>query len=392
MTTQLGSLFEFMRNGLNVRQSQTDGGLPITRIETIADGVVDPGRVGFAGLRRAEAERWLLKPGDILFSHINSADLVGKCAVYRGKPQQLVHGMNLLCLRPRADVLVPDYGLYLLRSGPFRARLSNSVKRAVNQASVSIGDLKKIPVDVPSLEEQHRVIGLLERVARLRETRHRTLEMLDVLAEALFVEQFGDPLLNLKRWPRMQIGQLGTVVTGNTPSRANESYYGDAIEWIKPDNLADRDYYATEASEFLSEAGKSVARVAPPNAILVTCIAGSPASIGNAAMTNREVAFNQQINAFIPRDGDPHFYYAQLRLGRRLVQAASTGGMKGMVSKSRFQEIELIAPPVGEQGKFGRAARTIESLREAHQSSLSDLRTLFASFEQRAFQPLEIGV
>ena len=59
-------------------------------------------------------------------------------------------------------------------------------------------------------------------------------------------------------------------------------------------------------------------------------------------MADREVAFNQQINAFVPEYGDPHFYYAHILVGKRLIEEASTAGMKGMVSKGRFEKIELL--------------------------------------------------
>src|ERR1043166_871570 len=102
---EFGTLFEFIRNGMNVRQDKSGKGLPITRIETISDATVDPSRVGYAGLTDSDVNGWLLKPGDILFSHINSVDQIGKCAVYRGLPGKLVHGMNLLCLRSNTSRL-----------------------------------------------------------------------------------------------------------------------------------------------------------------------------------------------------------------------------------------------------------------------------------------------
>ena len=96
-----------MRNGMSVKQDKSGEGLPISRIETIADSSIDPARVGYAGLTLASCKDWLLQEGDILFSHINSVEHIGKCAVYRGVPEQLVHGMNLLCFRPDPAQVTP---------------------------------------------------------------------------------------------------------------------------------------------------------------------------------------------------------------------------------------------------------------------------------------------
>jgi type I restriction enzyme, S subunit len=205
------------------------------------------------------------------------------------------------------------------------------------------------------------------------------------LDHAIFIDRFGHPLLNDKGLPTREIVEFARVVTGNTPSRTRPDYYGDSIEWLKSDNLNAPEYYATQAKEGLSDDGMRVSRRVPPNSILITCIAGSPNSIGNAAMTDREVAFNQQINALVPFEGDPHFIYAQFRFEKRLVQSASTKAMKGMVSKSRFERIRLLFPPVEEQREYGRIALQIESVRSNQRESREALNTLFVSLQQRAF-------
>ena len=101
-------------------------------------------------------------------------------------------------------------------------------------------------------------------------------------------------------------------------------------------------------------------------------------------MADREVAFNQQINAFIPVELDAHFAYAQIVVGKKLIQGASTNGMKGMVSKSRFEAIRLIAPlPL--QQTFATRIAAIEALKTTHRRALAALDALFASLQQRAF-------
>lgn len=160
---EFGSLFEFIRNGMNIKQDKSGDGLPITRIETISNSSIDPKRVGFAGLEEADSKDWFLKHGDILFSHINSVEHIGKCAVYEGLPEKLVHGMNLLCLRPDSKQLTPEFAKYLIRGQDFRAKLGAYINKAVNQASVSIGNLKGIQVTVPELEEQRRIAAILDK-------------------------------------------------------------------------------------------------------------------------------------------------------------------------------------------------------------------------------------
>ena len=103
-------------------------------------------------------------------------------------------------------------------------------------------------------------------------------------------------------------------------------------------------------------------------------------------MTDREVAFNQQINAFVPVNGDAHFLYAQMLIGKRLIQEASTTGMKGMVSKGRFEQITLLVPPIPRQREFARRVTAVERLKTGHCASLAEMDALFASLQHRAFR------
>ncbi|WP_296226658.1 restriction endonuclease subunit S [Ralstonia sp. UBA689] len=245
-----------------------------------------------------------------------------------------------------------------------------------------------LPVPLPTLPEQRRIATILDQAEALRAKRRQALALLDELAQSVFIEMFGDPVTNPKGWERKPISELGRVVTGNTPSRANAAYYGNAIEWIKSDNLGTANYYATQASESLSPEGKHVARTAPPGSILVTCIAGSPNCIGNSAMIDREVAFNQQINAFTPELGNAHFFYGQIRVGKRLFQADATSAMKGLLNKSRFEQIELLTPPLALQEQFAQRLTAIERLKSTHRAALAQLDALFASLQHRAFAGL----
>jgi type I restriction enzyme S subunit len=197
---------------------------------------------------------------------------------------------------------------------------------------------------------------------------------------------FGDPATNPKGWDKKFIKDIGQVITGNTPSRANPEFYGDAIEWIKSDNINTPLDYLTQAEEGLSELGKSVSRIAPSGSILVTCIAGTPSCIGNAAIANRDVAFNQQINALVPFTHNVKFIYTQILVAKKLIQEASTASMKGMVSKSRFEEIRFISPPLQLQKEFAQRVEAVEKLKATHRASLSELQALFTSLQHRAFR------
>lgn len=146
--------------------------------------------------------------------------------------------------------------------------------------------------------------------------RQNELDMLEDLIKARFVEMFGDPRSNPFGFEKMILKDTCKIITGNTPSRAIDEYYGEFIEWIKTDNIVSGLLYPTKAIEGLSEKGVKIGRTVDKDSILMACIAGSIASIGRVCITDRRVAFNQQINAIIPQKYNIHFcmfYYRYLK-------------------------------------------------------------------------------
>lgn len=163
---------------------------------------------------------------------------------------------------------------------------------------------------------------------------------------------FGDPRSNPNNYDKKRLGDTCNVITGNTPSRSVDAYYGDYIEWIKTDNIVAGRLNPSFATEKLSEEGMSVGRIVDENAILMVCIAGSIASIGRVCITDRKVTFNQQINAIEPQNYDVIFLYVLLQISKEYLVEDINMALKGILSKSRLQDKEFIVPPIEDQRVF----------------------------------------
>jgi type I restriction enzyme S subunit len=298
-------------------------------------------------------------------------------------------GRGLAAIRPNQDVLDSRFAIHFLRS---IEREVAALGRGSTFSAITTPELKKIEIQIPikngkpDLVEQKRIAAILDKADAIRRKRQQALRLTDDFLRSVFLDMFGDPLTNTHQLPMRPLRDFGEIVTGNTPPRSEPENYGEALEWIKSDNINTPSYYLTSASERLSSIGAAKARRVPANSILVTCIAGSPSCIGNVAMTDREVAFNQQINAVVPSDSvDPGFLFTQFLVGKKKIQNASTNGMKGMVSKGTFSEIGFIAPTEDKQREFGRIFRVVKDLQRRNQEAFNAEELLFSSLQQRAF-------
>lgn len=283
--------------------------------------------------------------------------------------------------------LNPDYLLRYLKSDWGNAQIRANTEGAVRD-SLKYKGLEKIKVPLPELDDQIRIARLLGKVEGLIAQRKQQLEQLDDLLKSMFLEMFGDPVRNEKGWPKPSLRAFGKISTGNTPPRNNASNYGGQhIEWIKTDNIGADSVFVTTATEYLSESGIKRARTVSNGALLVACIAGSVESIGRAALTDRNVAFNQQINAIQPaNDVSPFFLYGLFKLSRSYVQSHASKGMKKILTKGDFEQITMIKPPFESQQKFAQVAGNIESVKTAYQRSLTGLETLYGALSQKAFK------
>lgn len=84
----------------------------------------------------------------------------------------------------------------------------------------------------------------------------------------------------------------------------------------------------------------------------MACIAGSIASIGRVCVTDRTVAFNQQINAVVPEKYNVLFLYVLLQISKDYLVEDVNMALKGILSKSKLEEKKFIVPPIELQNQF----------------------------------------
>ena len=245
--------------------------------------------------------------------------------------------------------------------------------------------LKEIEISYPDQSVQSKVVKTLDSLSTVIDQRKDELIKLDDLIKARFVEIFGDPRSNPFGYEKKPLGNTCKVVTGNTPSRKVPEYYGDYIEWIKTDNIVSGLLHPTKASEYLSEQGALEGRTVDENAVLMACIAGSVASIGRVCVTDRRVAFNQQINAVVPEQYNILFLYILLQISKDYLVEDINMALKGILSKSKLEEKVFFVPPMKYQNDFAEFVRQVDKSKFVVQKSLEETQLLFDSLMQQYF-------
>lgn len=171
----------------------------------------------------------------------------------------------------------------------------------------------------------------------------------------------------------INIGDLGTIITGKTPPTTNKNYYGDYAVFIKPTDISEHSKYTYETEEMYSKlaAEKYESSLIPKGAICVPCIG----TIGTKmTMTPCDCYTNQSINSIICNENyDNEYVYYLIKNFLPGLKAYNLGTASGReyVSKSNFEKIELVAEQDKEiQKKIGVILSRYDSLIENYQKQI----------------------
>lgn len=148
---------------------------------------------------------------------------------------------------------------------------------------------------------------------------------------------------------KMKLKDVGTIITGNTPSKKCEEYYdSNDINFFTPTDFDDgRINDFKKSVNYISEKARKKARVLPKGSVLVTCIG----IIGKVGILENESAFNQQINAIIPNTkiiDNRYLAYWLISIAKVLREKANAPVVP-IMNKTDFQEIEIDVPDIDTQ-------------------------------------------
>lgn len=134
---------------------------------------------------------------------------------------------NLIC----SDKIINKYLYWFLKRN---IHFLNSLGRGATFKEISKAIVSEIEINVPEIEQQKKVVEILEKVSGIIARRKKELSALDDLIKARFVEMFGEPIMNPKGWEVVTIGDIVTEVKYGTSRPAVE---GGRYPYLRMNNL-----------------------------------------------------------------------------------------------------------------------------------------------------------
>ena len=260
---KLGEIVKNIRNGYVYKFTDVkEDGIPITRIETISNGYIDKNRIGYLPSNLcsdSKAKEYLMKVGDILLSHINSFEHVGKTAIYEGDPPNLIHGMNLLLLRADSSICNPSFLILLLKKEDVRNRIRSLSGQAVNQVSINTLELYNLILPLPPLPEQEKIAEILETVDNSIEKTDKIIEKYKRMKQGLMQELLTKGIDSNWQIRSEKTHKFKDSPLGRIPADWEVKKLGEVLNYEQPTNyIVKSENYDKQTGIPVLTAGKSL--------------------------------------------------------------------------------------------------------------------------------------
>ena len=292
--------------------------------------IKDDGTLNLDGLMSVndpKAEQYLLSPNDIVFARTGAS--TGRNYFHDGKEGEFVYAGFLIRFSIDPQKVNPKFVKYYCLSKTYRNWV-HSYNAGSTRGNINAQTFAQMPISLPPRKYQDRAVSILDDITEKIKNNELINKNLEQQMQTYFDELF---VVNANpSWPNISLSEIGTIVAGGTPSKAESTYYTDnGIAWITPKDLSvNKSKFISHGEIDITNLGfsKSSATKMPAGTVLFS----SRAPIGYIAIAQNELTTNQGFKSIVPNKqvGTAYVYF----LLKHLLPT-----IEGMASGSTFKEI-----------------------------------------------------
>ena len=349
---KLGDVATYINGYAFKPEDRGEEGLPIIRIQDLTGNAYD------LGFYNGEYPQKIgINDGDVLISW--SASL-GVYVWNRGKALLNQHIFKVMFDKAEID---KNYFVYAVRQKldeMGRKTHGATMKHIVKK------DFDATQIPYPSLEEQSEIAANLDKVSNVIENRKQELQLLDTLIKARFVEMFGNPVINEKRWRQKSLGEITTKIgSGATPKGGKGAYQEEGITLIRSMNVHNGLFEYKELAHISDEQATKLDNVAIEENDVLLNITG--ASVARSCVVPRKILparVNQHVCIIRCKECiNPEFLNKLLiddNYQDLLWSIAGAGATREAITKQQVENLQIIMPPVELQNEFVRFCNQVD--------------------------------
>ncbi|MBF7045585.1 restriction endonuclease subunit S [Campylobacter volucris] len=269
---------------------------------------------------------------------------------------------------------------------------------------ITKGDFDNIEIPLPPLQEQERIVGILDESFANIDESIKNLEQdllnLDELMQSALQKAFNPLKDNAKEnyqlpqgWEWKSLGDIAVTSSGGTPLRNKKEYWENGtIKWLKSGELNDGYIDFTEENITQEAIKHSSAKIFSKGTLLIAMYG---ATAGKLGILDLDSATNQAICAFLHKDNEnikffEKFLFHFLFFIRDKIIKDSFGGAQPNISQTYIKNLQIPLPPLQEQEQIAsyldELSLNIKDLKQNYQAQIKNLQELKKSLLDRAFK------
>lgn len=249
---------------------------------------------------------------------------------------------------------------------------------------IKLGNLTDAEIELPAIEEQRKIVQIIESAKLVIEKGEREKELLNALIRARFVELFGDININDKNWDCESLKNLCTIVRGGSP-RPIEQFLGGDIPWIKISDATDGDnIYLNSTKEYIIKEGVKRSRLVKSGSLI---FANCGVSLGFARIITFDGCIHDGWLAMEDIDLrlDKVFLLQSLNQMTEYFREIAPAGTQPNLNTAIMKAYKQVIPPIELQRDFIRFVKEVNKSKFDVQKALDKAQLLFDSLMQKYF-------
>ncbi len=292
------------------------------------------------------------KAGDIMLSAVGT---LGATYIVKSTDHFYYKDASVICL---GDIrsLLPTFLCYLFDSKIIKHQISRQAKGAT-VGTITISNASKFQVPVPPMEVQQQIVAALDKINEVIDDCRELLRNLDALAQSLFYDYFGDPVINPKGW--------------------NVKLFADVFKLSSGDGLSAKNIVHGEYPVYGGNGIVGYHNV--PNLKGANIIIGRVGALcGNVRLVNGDIFVTD--NAFITSFKENlNILFTERLLKTLNIRQYANAAAQPVISNSSLKGIPIILPPLELQEKFAERIEQIDTQKKTVKETISNLQTLLDS-------------
>ena len=325
-----------------------------------------------------------LKTGDVL---ITTRGDLGKTVIVPESYNDANINAQIVLLRANPQQIDPKFLIWCFDTKEVKFQISQ-LQTGTALQQLPVGKLLKIKIPIPPLEEQKRIAEILDRASSLISKRKDAIAKFDTLTQSIFIEMFGNPVTNPKKWERIILGDV--IASASDGPHVSPKYAEAGIPFLSTRHIRHGRIDWTDL-KFISpdEAEIQWKKCKPQRGDILYTKGGTT---GIAATVDFDEPFAVWVHVALLKTNknkvEPKWLENMLNSSfcYQQSQRLTHGIANRDLGLKRMTGIEMFLPPLSLQKQFAQRIEAVEKLKATHRTSLTELQALFASLQHRAFR------